>query len=344
MLRLPAFQFHAPKTIEEAAAMLAENPTSTRVVAGGTDLWPNMKRRHQQAATVISLRRIPEIRGICETEGGGLAIGATTTLDAITRDPQVRERYPALVTAVASISSPALRNSGTIGGNLCLDTRCTYYNQNEEWRRSIDYCMKAEGSVCWVAPSSPRCWAVSSGDSVPMLCAWGAEITLVSREGRRTLPLADLFRDDGIDYLSKRPDEIVAEVKLPPPSGERAAFWKLRRRGSIDFGVLSAAVVAWCGGKTTDRIEIWLGSVGSHPVRCAQSIEVLTGKPLDADTIAEAAALARKGAGANPLGNTDYAPQWRSKMIEKYVTAVLREVAGLPTERLAPKHSGVAGN
>ena len=244
---------------------------------------------------------------------------------------------------MASISSPVLRNTGTIGGNLCLDTRCTYYNQNEEWRRSIDYCMKAEGQTCWVAPSSPRCWAVSSGDSVPMLCAWGATITLFSKHGskeeRRELALGELFRDDGIDYLTKRPDEIVVEVKLPPPSGERASFWKLRRRGSIDFGVLSAAAVAWGDTKSPERVELWLGSVGSHPVRCTPSIEVLTGRPLDEGTIAEAAAIARKSDGANPLGNTDFAPQWRGKMIEKYVEATLREVAGLPVERLAPRHS-----
>jgi len=338
MLRLPVFGFYQPSTIEEATRLLAENPASTRLVAGGTDLFPNMKRRNQVAETVISLRGIAELTGIRETSDGGLAIGATTTLAAIASDLRVGESYRALATAVNSISSPLVRNSGTIGGNLCLDTRCTYYNQNEEWRRSIDYCMKEVGEICWVAPSSPRCWAVSSGDSVPILCAWGAEITLVSKDGARTLPLAELFRDDGIDYLSKRPDEILTEVRLPAPSGERAAFWKLRRRGSIDFGVLSVAAVGWCGGETTDRIEIWLGSVGSTPVRCDESIAALIGKPIDEDTIAEAAALARKGEGASPLGNTDFLPQWRGKMIEHYVAAVLREMAGLPRARLAPRH------
>jgi len=287
---------------------------------------------------VVSLRGIGALRGITEADDGGLIIGATTTLDAITRDERVQKCYPALATAVASISSPVLRNAGTIGGNLCLDTRCTYYNQNEEWRRSIDYCMKEQGETCWVAPSSPRCWAVSSGDSVPMLCALGASITLVSKEGQRQVALADLFLDDGIEYLSKRPDEIVTGIQIPAPSGERTAFWKLRRRGSIDYGVLSVAAAGWCNGKTTDRIEIWLGSVGSTPVRCTASIAALIGKPLDEETIAAAAALARKSAGANPLGNTDFLPQWRGKMIEKYVEAVLREVAGLPRQRMAPNH------
>ena len=338
MLRLPAFTFHQPETIEEAVILLAADPANTRVVAGGTDLFPNMKRRHQGAESVVSLRGIDALHGITQSKDGSVVIGATTTLDAITRDEQIQQKYPSLVTAVASISSPVLRNAGTIGGNLCLDTRCTYYNQNEEWRRSIDYCMKEQGETCWVAPSSPRCWAVSSGDSVPMLCTLGAEITLVSSAGERTLPLAELFRDDGIEYLSKRPDEILTTIRIPSPSGARTGFWKLRRRGSIDFGVLSVAVSGWCNGNTTDRIEIWLGSVGSTPVRCTASIVALIGKPLDEETIAAAAALARKSAGANPLGNTDFVPQWRGKMIEKYVEAVLREVAGLPRQRMAPQH------
>ena len=338
MLRLPAFKFHQPTTVEEVTALLAENPSGTRVVAGGTDLFPNMKRRHQSAETVISLRQVESLQGICEGDDGSLLIGATTTLDTLTRDERVQDRYPALVTAVASISSPVLRNAGTIGGNLCLDTRCTYYNQNEEWRRSIDYCMKEQGETCWVAPSSPRCWAVSSGDSVPMLCALGAEITLVCSDGERTLPLAQLFLDDGIDYLSKKPHEILTTIRIPAPSGERTGFWKLRRRGSIDYGVLSVAIAGWCNGDITDRIEIWLGSVGSTPVRCDDSIDALIGKPIDDETIAEAAALARKSDGANPLGNTDFVPQWRGKMIEKFVAEVLRKVAGMPLERQAPRH------
>ncbi|MGE4618590.1 MAG: FAD binding domain-containing protein [Planctomycetota bacterium] len=338
MLRLPAFRFHQPETIADAVRILAEDPNNTRIVAGGTDLFPNMKRRHQSADDVISLRRITELSGICESDEGALIIGATTTLDAIVRDERVQDRYPSLVTAVRSISSPVLRNTGTIGGNLCLDTRCTYYNQNEEWRRSIDYCMKEEGQTCWVAPSSPRCWAVSSGDSVPMLCALGAEITLTSIEGERTMRLADLFLDDGIEYLSKRRDEIVTRIEIPAAAGAKTSFWKLRRRGSIDYGVLSVAAAGWFNGEATERIELWLGSVGSTPVRCNESITALTGKILDGETITAAAALARKSAGANPLGNTDFVPQWRGKMIEKYVEAVLREVAGLPRQRMAPNH------
>ena len=190
MLRLPKFRLHQPATLAEAAAILAAEGDNARVVAGGTDLWPNLKRRHQKAADVVSLSRLPELREI--RANGDLHLGAMATLTDVERHPAVRERFPALASAVAWISSPVLRNMGTIGGNVCLDTRCTYYNQNEEWRQSISYCMKAEGKVCWVAPSSPRCWAVNSADSAPMLVALGARVRLVSTAGEREIPIAAL--------------------------------------------------------------------------------------------------------------------------------------------------------
>ena len=150
----------------------------------------------------------------------------------------------------------------TLGGNLCVDTRCTYYNQTEEWRRSIDYCMKEEGTVCWVAPGSSRCWAHTASDAAPVLCALGAEVRLVSTEGRRTLPVEALYRDDGIDYLAKRPQEILTEILLPASAaaaaGCRASFWKLRRRGTIDFAVLSVAAAIWSrpDGAVTRRADL----------------------------------------------------------------------------------------
>ena len=171
MLRLPKFRLHRPATLAEAASILAAEGEAARLVAGGTDLWPNLKRRHQKAEEVVSLSRLGELREV--HANGDLHLGAMATLASVERHAAVRERFPALAAAVGWISSPVLRNMGTIGGNVCLDTRCTYYNQNEEWRQSISYCMKAEGKVCWVAPSSPRCWAVQSADSAPMLVALG---------------------------------------------------------------------------------------------------------------------------------------------------------------------------
>ncbi len=343
MLRLPPFHFHVAKTLEEAADVLvgegaAEHEDNVRLVAGGTDLWPNMKRRHQKARTVVSLMRVPGLQGI--DVNGDLKIGATTILEDIVRDQAVRERYPAFARAVASISSPPLRHMGTIGGNLCVDTRCTYYNQTEDWRRSIDYCMKEEGHTCWVATSSPRCLAHSASDSAPMLCALGAGVRLVSKEGERVIPVENLYQDDGIRYLAKRPEEIVAGVLLTKDSDAghcRSAFWKLRRRGSIDFAVLSSAVALWTDkAGVVEKARIYLGAVGSYPVAAEEAAAFLVGNPLTAETIEQAAKLARKP--AYPMDNTDFQAQWRGAMVVKYTEAALREAAGLPVDRLAPKH------
>jgi 4-hydroxybenzoyl-CoA reductase subunit beta len=341
MLRLPPFQFRVAKTLHEAAEILvgegvAEHEDNVRLVAGGTDLWPNMKRRHQKARTVVSLMRVPGLKGI--DVNGDIRIGATTILEDIVRHEAVRERYPAFARAVASISSPPLRHMGTIGGNLCVDTRCTYYNQTEDWRRSVDYCMKEEGQICWVATSSPRCLAHSASDSAPMLAALGAGVRLVSTEGDRVIPIENLYRDDGIDYLAKRPEEIVAGVLLTKEASHcRSAFWKLRRRGSIDFAVLSSAVALWTDkAGVVEKARIYLGAVGSHPVHAQEACDFLVGKTLTPEVIAEAAKLARKP--SYPMDNTDFAPQWRGAMVVKYTEAALREAAGLPVERLGPKH------
>lgn len=340
MLRLPPFKLHRARTLEDAAAVLA-GEESVRLVAGGTDLWPNLKRRHQQAKTVVSLMGVPEMQGIRNGGSAGeVRIGGTVLLDDVARNPLVSERYPALARAVASISSPPLRHMGTLGGNLCLDTRCTYYNQTEDWRRSIGYCKKEGGTTCWVATSSPRCLAHTASDSAPMLCALGAHVRLVSKAGERIVPVAQLFHDDGIRYLAKQPDEILTDVFLPAESAAgscKTAFWKLRRRGSIDFAVLSAAVALWTdpAGIVT-QARIYLGAVASWPVAATPSAEFLVGKPLTEETIAAAAQLARKE--ATPFDNTDFQAQWRSAMVARYTEAALREAAGLDAGRLAPKH------
>ncbi|MEO8277477.1 MAG: FAD binding domain-containing protein [Thermoanaerobaculia bacterium] len=334
MLRLPSFRLLQPTSLAEATAMLsgegAASGGSVRLVAGGTDLYPNMKRRHQKAETLISLSRLQELRGF--TVNDSLSIGAMESLTSVERSPAVRERYPALARAVGWISAPVLRNMGTIGGNLCLDTRCTYYNQNEEWRQAISYCMKAEGKICWVAPSSPRCWAVNSADSAPMLCALDAEVRLVSASGERWIPIDALYYDDGMQYLAKRPDEIVAEVRLPDASRVphlRTAFFKLRRRGSIDFGILSVAVALRLEGEIVASAKIVLGSIASLPSSADAAAAELVGKPVSEDTIRAAAAKARSA--STPMDNTDLDPRWRGQMVPVYVERTLREAAGVAT-------------
>src|SRR5687767_7756937 len=193
MMRLPYFGFHAPRSVREAADLLAAEPGQAMLVAGGTDLLPNMKRRQQVPRTLISLRRVAELRAIANSNG--MTLGAGLTLAEIVRDSRIRGAYGALWQAASQIATPHLRNMGTLGGNLCLDTRCNYYDQNYEWRKAIDFCMKKDGEICWVATSSPKCLAVSSTDTAPALMALGAEITLVSAAGTRRISLRDLYRN-----------------------------------------------------------------------------------------------------------------------------------------------------
>jgi 4-hydroxybenzoyl-CoA reductase subunit beta len=328
-----------PSSLEEALAVLNEEGPRARMVAGGTDLWPNMKRRHQQADVVTSLMRIQDLQGISEGTGE-LEIGGTTILSDVADSGLVRARYPMLARAIMSISSPPLRNMATLGGNLLLDTRCTYYNQTEEWRQSIDYCLKEAGTVCWVAPGSAKCWAHSASDAAPALCALGARVVLRSPGGERDLPLAKLYRNDGIDYLNKQPDEILTRILVPPTSDDlhcRSAFWKLRRRGSIDFAVLSVAAAIWTSPEgAVERARIVLGAVASSPLEVPEAADQLIGKPLDRETIGAAANLARKA--ATPMDNTDFHTQWRGTMVERYTEAALAEAGGITIPGFRPPH------
>ena len=324
MMRLPGFRYRAPRTIADAAAWLAEDPATSMVLAGGTDLLPNMKRRQQTPATVIGLRGIG---GFAEMHNGdGLAIGAGVTLANLTADPRIRRHYPGLWQAAAQIATPHLRNMGTIGGNLCLDTRCTYYDQNYEWRKSIDFCLKRDGATCWVATSSPKCLAVSSTDTAPMLQALGASITLMSTSGQRVVPVADLFANDGMHYLTKRPDEILTTIGLPASDGWRSSYWKLRRRGAFDFPVAAAAVAARLDGDTIVDLRIVLGAVASRPLEAERAATLLMGQQLTDDAIAAAAAAASEV--AKPMDNTDFELVWRKKMVRSLVESALREVRG----------------
>src|SRR5437867_4536074 len=218
MLRLPSFTYLQPKALQEALAMKADAGPDGMYVAGGTDLYPNMKRRHQEPRTVISLMGIPELAG-CEMRDAGCVLGSCVTLTELSDSQTVRQSAEVVTRAAALVSTPLLRNMGTLGGNLCLDTRCNYYNQTYEWRKAIDFCMKKDGHICWVAPSSPRCWAVSSSDVAPVMVALGADYVLVGPGGERVVPAARFYHNDGINYLTKQPDEGLAAVRRPAPDG-----------------------------------------------------------------------------------------------------------------------------
>jgi 4-hydroxybenzoyl-CoA reductase subunit beta len=325
MMRLPTFRFHAPATVEEAAARLAESPADTMLVAGGTDLLPNMKRRQQVPKTIVALRQIETLSEI--RHNGGVTIGAAATLTALVRDERLHATCPGLWQAAAQVATPHLRNMGTIGGNLCLDTRCTYYDQTEDWRRAIGYCMKKDGEICWVATSSPRCLAVSSTDTAPMLQALGAGVRLVSAAGARSVGVADLYANDGMHYLLRRPDEILTAIHVPDQSGWRSTYWKLRRRGSFDFPVaaVAAALHTNADGRVAEA-RLVLGAVASRPLAATKAEALLRGERLTDEAIAAAADAAYEV--AKPMDNTDFELVWRKKMIRALVSYALRELRG----------------
>ena len=330
MLRLPEFQYTAPRTLDEAVTLLAEHRGTAMVVAGGTDLYPNMKRRQQEPSFVIGLRAVTGLRGIRRIDGM-VRIGPTTPLEAVAGDGLVRQTFPALATAAGLVSTPHLRRMGTLGGNLCLDTRCTYYDQNYHWRKSIDFCMKKDGAICWVAPNSRRCWAVSSSDTAPVMVALRARFQLVSAGGERCVDARDFFRDDGIEYLTRRPDEILSgiDVLLSEGEGWTMTYEKLRRRGSFDFPILgvAAAVKLSSSSGVVEDARLVLGAVGSAPVDQSALAVPLIGERPSLEIIKAIAAEAYRG--AHPLDNTDLNYAWRKKMARVYVERALIKVCGL---------------
>ena len=326
MLRLPPFRYLAPRGLDEAALMLAQEGEQAMLVAGGTDLYPNMKRRQFTPPVLIGLRAIPAMHSISGSPEQGMRVGAGVTLSTLAAHAFILQHYPALATAAGSVSTPQLRNAGTIGGNLLLDTRCNYYNQTEFWRHSIGYCMKKDGDVCLVAPGSARCWAISSADTAPVLVSLGAQVRLVSVRGERVLPVRELFRDDGMDPYTKAPDEILTEVILPPADGWRSAYLKLRRRGSFDFPLLGVAVaLRFAADRTVADARITLGAVASHPVEASEAAAQLIGRSLSPELIdAVAVAASRR---SKPLDNADLTINYRKQVTPVFVRRALSQLA-----------------
>ena len=323
----------ALKGAADAARLLADHGPDAMAVAGGTDLYPNMKRRQFTPRVLVALRGLEEAYGI--EANGALSLGAMATLADVAEHPVVRGRWPAIARAASLVSSPPLRNAGTIGGNLCVDTRCNYYNQTEFWRASVGYCMKKDGHVCLVAPGSDMCWALSSSDTAPVMIALGAEVTLVGPKEERRIAVRDLYGPDGINYLAKRGDEILTRIHVPDRTGWAMTYRKLRRRGSIDFPILGVAVAVRLGpGRRVEEAHIVLGAVHTAPVVARDAEEFLRGRVLDAETIEMTAGIAYKP--AKPLDNADLSYAWRKRMARVEVARALRELAGLPTGDLPP--------
>jgi 4-hydroxybenzoyl-CoA reductase subunit beta len=332
MMRLPKFEYRVPRTVAEAVKIVADVGLEAQFVAGGTDLYPNMKRRQQMPKTVISVMRLPELNQVSGAGGQGLVIGASVTLTEICENEIIKRDYPVIASAARTISTPILRNMGTIGGNLLLDTRCNYYDQNYEWRKAINFCLKKDGDVCWVAPGSAKCWAVQSSDLVPVMVAIGAKFRFVSAAGERIMEAREFYKDDGIDYMNKRPDELLVDIHLPPTNGWRASYQKLRRRGAFDFPVLGVAAYVQYDAASTDETlglpvadaKIVLGGIAPSPVQVADAARALIGKALNNDQIQAAAEAAYVK--ARPLDNTDFVYQWRKQMARQYTIRALSEL------------------
>jgi 4-hydroxybenzoyl-CoA reductase subunit beta len=245
----------------------------------------------------------------------GSALGAGMTLTDIIGKPELPL---GLRQAAHQVATVHLRNMGTIGGNLCLDTRCNYYNQNYEWRKAIDFCLKKDGDICWVATASKRCVAMSSTDCAPALLALGARVTLVSASGERELALEELYNNDGIDYLRRRPDEILTEVCC---ANAPSTYWKLRRRGAFDFPVLGVAAALIDGAA-----RLALGAVASRPFLVEKANDFLRGKQLTDEVIEEAGRIAASR--AKPMDNADLDLYWRKDVTAAFVGYALRELRG----------------
>ena len=340
MLRLPPFEYHAPKSVAEAVALKAECGGTAMYSAGGTDLFPNMKRRQFTPKTLIGLRDLQELQKIDSADG--MNIGAGVSLNEVAEHPEIILRFPALAQAAALVSAPQLRNMGTIGGNLCLDTRCNYYNQSFQWRKALGFCLKKDGDICWVALSSPKCLAVSSSDCAPVAISLNAEFNLAGTEGQRMVPAAEFYKNDGADFLNKTPDELLVSIRLPAHEGWKMNYKKLRRRASIDFPILGVATVirlensarySAAGSSVTAEktgsklvcaeIRIVIGAVASSPLRAYEAEEMLVGETLTAERIEAAAQLAAKL--AKPMDNTDMTLGFRKKMVTRFVVETLKE-------------------
>ena len=302
--------------------MAEEHGARAMFVAGGTDLFPKLKRRQFEVETLIGLDFLPRVIRNGSTE---CAIDAGVTLATAAHDSHLQAGFTGYAQAAGLVSSPPLRNAGTIGGNLCVDTRCNYYDMTYEWRKAAGFCIKKDGDICLVAPSSPRCWAVSSSDTAPMAIALDGVVGLAGPEGDRELPVSALYRDDGIEYMAKRPAEVLTGLRLRKSANTRSAYVKLRRRGSIDFPIAGAAVAMELDGESVTSCRIVLSAVASHPLEAPEAAEFLIGRRIDGESVKTAAEIAARP--AKPLDNADLNHFWRKRMVRVVVEQAIQRVS-----------------
>ncbi|HSM20140.1 MAG TPA: 4-hydroxybenzoyl-CoA reductase subunit beta [Hyphomicrobiales bacterium] len=305
---LPEFRVLRPKSAEEAIAAHLENERA-RYISGGTDLVPNIRRGLGDPEVLVDLTGIEALKEISRSDEG-TRIGAGVTLADLAENEYIAKAYPALVTAADSIAGPGHRAAGTVGGNLCLDTRCVFYNQSEWWRRSNNYCLKYQGTKCHVAPKSTYCHAAFSGDLAPALLVFGAEVEIAGSDGTRKVPLPELYGPDGQNYLALKPGEFVTAVHLPadvPP----ATYEKMRVRGAIDFPLAGVAVALTRKGEAVESLAVAVTGTNSRPF-LVEGVEELVGKPLDDEALEQLEELVQKQ--VSPMRTTIVSPFGRRRI------------------------------
>jgi len=316
-LSLPQFRLLRPRAIEEAVSYLAKHAGNVRVLAGGTDLIPSMRQKLFEPGCVLDLRGLSELRGIRPQTSGVVEIGALTTLSSIEKSTYLRQHYPVLTEAAATVASPVLRNMGTVGGNICLDTRCLWYNQSLTWRKGCGFCIKKDGNLCHVAPGGTKCWAAFSGDTPPALLCLNAEIEIAGPDGRRSISLRDFYTGDGENYRKLLPTELVTRVFLPAESADyRGIYRKLRVRGSIDYPLAGVAVAMKRSNGHVADARIAITAVNPAPLLLQHAGEMLIGRAVDealADAVGDLAARTAK-----PLTTSALTPEYRREMIRVF--------------------------
>ena len=325
-MSLPQFKLLRPRSLQEALAHLGKHQANVRLLAGGTDLIPSMRQKLFEPEYVLDLRGIPDLRGI-RPRPDGAEIGALTTIRSIERSDFLREHYPVLTEAAATVASPVLRNMGTIGGNICLDTRCLWYNQSLTWRKGCGFCIKKDGDLCHVAPGGMKCWAAFSGDTPPALLCLNAEVEIASSEGARRIPLADFYSGLGDNYRKLQPNELVTRVFLPATSADYSGVYrKLRIRGSIDYPLAGVAVALKRSNGHIADARIGITAVNPAPLLVKGATELLAGKAIDQALAAAVGDLAAKV--SKPLTTSALTPEYRREMIRVFTKRAVLAAVG----------------
>ena len=320
---MPEFSVKRPGSVAEAVALLASTP-GARLLAGGTGLLPNLRRGIERPAMLVDLGAVHDFARM-GLSGEGLSLGAGVTLSRLAADAGVAGGYLAIAEAARTVAGPSHRSVATVGGNLCLDTRCVFYNQSEWWRATNEYCLKRGGEVCHVAPQGKHCHAAFSGDLAPALLALDAEVELVATRGTRRLKLSGLYRDDGAAHLTIAADEVLARVIVPAPAaGLASGYRKACVRGAIDFPLAGAACALSIRDGNLAKLRVALTGTNSQPFVLAET-DALLGRPVDADTLLSLAKLVQKQ--VSPMRTTATQSNYRRQVAAVLVQRLVRELS-----------------